>query len=269
MWILDDVAQVYPRPRGGTTAKAATGANPTGLSPPTRGNLELRRGRGLLMGSIPAHAGEPKTAAVRVDRGGVYPRPRGGTPPAIQKKASTAGLSPPTRGNPTKGGTMLREVRSIPAHAGEPPSGGGSSRDPGVYPRPRGGTLVAPIRRCISEGLSPPTRGNRGEILEIQSTHGSIPAHAGEPEPPNRWRRFGGVYPRPRGGTDESRKKRSGDEGLSPPTRGNRSPRLCLYRLAGSIPAHAGEPLSYRRHAADHQVYPRPRGGTASSGGVE
>ena len=71
---------VYPRPRGGTSSRAAPRAPRTGLSPPTRGNPPLRR-KSISGGrSIPAHAGEPPLRPLRKRRTGVYPRPRGGTP---------------------------------------------------------------------------------------------------------------------------------------------------------------------------------------------
>ena len=70
---------VYPRPRGGTSRSSAAARGQRGLSPPTRGN---RRANGIprrVRGSIPAHAGEPDTAAGRSPESRVYPRPRGGT----------------------------------------------------------------------------------------------------------------------------------------------------------------------------------------------
>ena len=51
---------VYPRPRGGTaTGRQSCRLNP-GLSPPTRGNLAMNLKYLTEMGSIPAHAGEPR-----------------------------------------------------------------------------------------------------------------------------------------------------------------------------------------------------------------
>ena len=53
-------------------------------------------------------------------------------------------------------------------------------------------------------------------------------------------------------------------DGLSPPTRGN--PHVVRIRASGarSIPAHAGEPGVCDRPSPQAEVYPRPRGGTAS-----
>ena len=73
-----------------------------GLSPPTRGNLSKCESRLIISG--------------------VYPRPRGGTPSCPSMDARRGGLSPPTRGNRAWGAYEKPAVRSIPAHAGEPPA---------------------------------------------------------------------------------------------------------------------------------------------------
>ena len=133
-----------------------------------------------------------------------------------------------------------------------------------VYPRPRGGTSSATA--CVRRkwGLSPPTRGNRPRREPKRAGAGSIPAHAGEPaeNPPDR--RLAEVYPRPRGGTHRRRVREPAFAGLSPPTRGNRPERPPRTRFAGSIPAHAGEPITGKPPRLLKRVYPRPRGGTAA-----
>ena len=50
-----------------------------GLSPHTRGNRPIRRHWPIVLGSIPAHTGEPAGRDRRLDRIGVYPRTHGGT----------------------------------------------------------------------------------------------------------------------------------------------------------------------------------------------
>ena len=52
--------RVYPRPRGGTAARAAWMRCQPGLSPPTRGNQADSPPAPMAKGSIPAHAGEPR-----------------------------------------------------------------------------------------------------------------------------------------------------------------------------------------------------------------
>ena len=90
---------VYPRPRGGTDTYRYGELLVKGLSPPTRGNPRAVAGTVRAARSIPAHAGEPRSAWTQVRPGRVYPRPRGGTDLPEGLGADDRGLSPPTRGN--------------------------------------------------------------------------------------------------------------------------------------------------------------------------
>ena len=116
-----------------------------------------------------------------------------------------------------------------------------------------------------SSGLSPPTRGNPPMICPPTLTSRSIPAHAGEPCVQSLDHRTLTVYPRPRGGTLLTAKRRVRRSGLSPPTRGNPRRASPDERPAGSIPAHAGEPAICWVFPTKARVYPRPRGGTAAT----
>ena len=132
--------RVYPRPRGGTMRATISAGVSKGLSPPTRGNLRAANEEAKAIGSIPAHAGEPSASCGYARRRAVYPRPRGGTPPPFLVARQRGGLSPPTRGNPLQGFALSTNVRSIPAHAGEPADEAARDGADEVYPRPRGGT---------------------------------------------------------------------------------------------------------------------------------
>ena len=192
---------VYPRPRGGTFASPWLAFHSLGLSPPTRGNPRTLTSRIIRVRSIPAHAGEPLARSVVRFGRRVYPRPRGGTPPAKPKGGAGCGLSPPTRGNPPPAGQRHAGHGSIPAHAGEPVPRTRIRIRGTVYPRPRGGTCCGLSAISSDRGLSPPTRGNRAGWTGSRENRRSIPAHAGEPQTarspsPSAW-----VYPRPRGGT--------------------------------------------------------------------
>ena len=217
--------KVYPRPRGGTLAASIPCITRRGLSPPTRGNQRRPLSTARGDGSIPAHAGEPRTRA---------------TLPSIG--LSVAGLSPPTRGNPGEPVVDAYRAGSIPAHAGEPCSQSWARPSAAVYPRPRGGTHQRRDLRLRVVGLSPPTRGNQLRPSGRARSRRSIPAHAGEPTIAARAASMASVYPRPRGGTRLPARLERLPRGLSPPTRGNRRRDSRRRRWAGSIPAHAGEP---------------------------
>ena len=213
--------------------------------------------------SIPAHAGEPPRHSPSCASIRVYPRPRGGTSWNSRRRSAGWGLSPPTRGNPSMFQGYQPRLRSIPAHAGEPPCGSPPACPPAVYPRPRGGTQLVCSNYKPCHGLSPPTRGNRRRPADWDWARGSIPAHAGEPRRPRIQTRARSVYPRPRGGTRNGGAKPGKWRGLSPPTRGNLGQCLRPPTATRSIPAHAGEPLGLTPLRYPARVYPRPRGGTA------
>ena len=237
---------VYPRPRGGTATPAGRLRRPPGLSPPTRGNPRALYRAVNTHRSIPAHAGEPRRRLTPPARVTVYPRPRGGTPVFGRGGNDRRGLSPPTRGNRRRAWSRRGWRWSIPAHAGEPIPEAPARESRRVYPRPRGGTAMVSAISTVREGLSPPTRGNRGSIVAISSDGRSIPAHAGEPVFLLPRRNAQKVYPRPRGGTDAVLRRQGSAEGLSPPTRGNLARRNAQLGWARSIPAHAGEPPRLR-----------------------
>ena len=236
------------------------------------------------MGSIPAHAGEPRLSPSGDKPTKVYPCPRGGTTIELAAETAARGLSLPTRGNHGFPSDEIDWRRSIPAHAGEPagrkPAG---ARQP-VYPCPRGGTWRPHRFRHSGRGLSLPTRGNLLRNRIGAGCHGSIPAHAGEPVKRNSPSGVVAVYPCPRGGTSQSSPRPRTGRGLSLPTRGNRCVRQLDQPRKRSIPAHAGEPFqahdvlfgrgSIPAHAGEPRlrpprvfvlrVYPRPRGGTVN-----
>ena len=234
----------YPRARGGTIGIINNDGYYEGLSPRTRGNHGAAIGHSDVDGTIPAHAGEPRRRSPGCSPGRDYPRARGGTEPSRSVKTFQPGLSPRTRGNPAGWKKPGARTGTIPAHAGEPPASPRCSESSGDYPRARGGTPTRKREAWSPTGLSPRARGNPGIDQEDDSRLGTIPAHAGEPQ--DGVARLCSVrdYPRARGGTQPTGTAGVNDVGLSPRTRGNRPHHPRNRRSPGTIPAHAGEPLS-------------------------
>jgi len=139
-----DVMGVYPRVRGGTSAKMNKTTPKIGLSPRARGNHLFTNGNGQLIRSIPACAGEPRARAGRWICSSVYPRVRGGTANQEKHGGKNQGLSPRARGNLVANEYDDGGKRSIPACAGEPSSAPAKSKRSKVYPRVRGGTKRSP-----------------------------------------------------------------------------------------------------------------------------
>ena len=72
-------SRVYPRVGGGTHTRNTCPSSSYGLSPRGRGNHRVPVGDRIVVGSIPAWAGEPPRAGTKLTRYRVYPRVGGGT----------------------------------------------------------------------------------------------------------------------------------------------------------------------------------------------
>ena len=196
----------------------------------------------LILGTIPACAGEPERRPTGIPHPWDYPRVRGGTSGTSTGARWAAGLSPRARGNRVLSGLDGRQQGTIPACAGEPISVVEVVAWLRDYPRVRGGTSDFLCRRACSAGLSPRARGNRGLLGNLLEHTGTIPACAGEP-----LARFSIIapsrdYPRVRGGTLRHLLPWLVLRGLSPRARGNPRSTARSLALNGTIPACAGEP---------------------------
>ena len=114
------IVPVYPRACGGTSWPRPVPAGGPGLSPRLRGNLCHRPVASTGRRSIPAPAGEPRSASDCGRPFTVYPRACGGTDLARSRPINLIGLSPRLRGNHRQPYRLRSVQRSIPAPAGEP-----------------------------------------------------------------------------------------------------------------------------------------------------
>ena len=213
-------------------------------------------------GSIPAGAGEPSYPDYKAVVVGVYPRGCGGTIGGLPKLLAAQGLSPRVRGNRIHVARVEGECGSIPAGAGEPSYPDYKAVVVGVYPRGCGGTIGGLPKLLAAQGLSPRVRGNHRYNGWCLQQRRSIPAGAGEPDPPSKFALLKTVYPRGCGGTIPLANAPRSVEGLSPRVRGNQN-HVGPGQVPGrSIPAGAGEPLLPQQPQLDNEVYPRGCGGT-------
>ena len=213
---------VYPRVCGGTVSAVVARYPAGGLSPRVRGNHRIWDREGDILGSIPACAGEPGKHGTPSLTSAVYPRVCGGTASLLAPVASVIGLSPRVRGNRWDVSSSCVGPGSIPACAGEPPSGFQPARSTRVYPRVCGGTTVTFSGLGVFYGLSPRVRGNPRSEWCWQRFVGSIPACAGEPSVECTVPHMLRVYPRVCGGTGQHDFLSQPLLGLSPRVRGNR-----------------------------------------------
>ena len=112
--------RVYPRPHGEASASFCRRESVLGLSPPTRGSRLPPLADGHGGGSIPAHTGKPRWPGSLPPPTWVYPRPHGEAHLARRRRVDAVGLSPPTRGSPSRSGGNSTRRGSIPAHTGKP-----------------------------------------------------------------------------------------------------------------------------------------------------
>ena len=98
-WSGTSPGRVYPRVCGGTDSRTRGCQRSWGLSPRVRGNRSASLKASSRRGSIPACAGEPRTASAPSSASQVYPRVCGGTRLEAELLQLLLGLSPRVRGN--------------------------------------------------------------------------------------------------------------------------------------------------------------------------
>jgi len=109
-------------------------------------------------------------------------------------------------------------------------------------------------------GRSPLTRGRPRVMWAASARVRSIPAHAGQTQPGNANAPPPRVDPRSRGADSKCEPSPGIGSGRSPLTRG-RLQHLRHHGLRlGSIPAHAGQTVCWRRPSGSTRVDPRSRG---------
>jgi len=191
---------VHPRLRGGEGMAWRKRGETRGSSPPARGREPAQHRRPLLLGFIPACAGERPSSSSCVPSRRVHPRLRGGELAGYGMAEPELGSSPPARGRVPGRQVAERNSGFIPACAGESVR----ARNPGnaarVHPRLRGGEFPRRCRADRLDGSSPPARG-RGCPAQCRRVQlGFIPACAGERVPRSVSAGSTGVHPRLRGG---------------------------------------------------------------------
>ena len=238
--------RVYPRVCRGTSMALFRPNSSAGLSPRVQGNRVAGIVRLVLHRSIPACAGEPSSTLASSRMASVYPRVCRGTRRGPTIATRRKGLSPRVQGNLNQGVNHVRNIRSIPACAGEPTTDSHAERQWTVYPRVCRGTLLPPMWGYIVHGLSPRVQGNPLRRRRTRRPRGSIPACAGEP--PRARHTVGGteVYPRVCRGTRVIVTALELAAGLSPRVQGNHGLDDIFPIPQRSIPACAGEPIPGR-----------------------
>ena len=130
---------VDPRVCGGASIPTMKDTPAKGRSPRVRGSQVLRHADAGLQGSIPACAGEPRAEPRWLGEVGVDPRVCGGAALTALTSERARGRSPRVRGSHKWVYPIFRDMRSIPACAGEPSARRAGCSDQKVDPRVCGG----------------------------------------------------------------------------------------------------------------------------------
>ena len=232
----------------------------SGSSPLTRGKPRQNRGRSLVPGLIPAHAG--KTPALpRLQRPGeAHPRSRGENFRMGGGGHFRSGSSPLTRGKLDLVRTQVRTIGLIPAHAGKTEQRSALAYASAAHPRSRGENASSSWSARSLSGSSPLTRGKLSHGWWGAFSLRLIPAHAGKTDRAAPFWELHGAHPRSRGENGPWTDPGPRLGGSSPLTRGKRElsrDRLASWRL---IPAHAGKTQRARRRHQRLRAHPRSRG---------
>ncbi len=175
------------------------------------------------------------------------------------------GPSPLARGNPDHLEHQDQRQGSIPARAGQPPSGCNRQAASRVHPRSRGATTTEGTPMQGVFGPSPLARGNQTAGRARDRCWGSIPARAGQPTTTLETCAGTWVHPRSRGATWAARFSASSSTGPSPLARGNQLSSPCQLCADRSIPARAGQPDWPPACGRAGRVHPRSRGATTGN----
>ena len=234
----------HPRSRGEYSPDSSTPAPINGSSPLSRGILSCWFGSCLLLGIIPALAGNTRCGSGSTRSRRDHPRSRGEYDRFRFGRGGRLGSSPLSRGIPaTRPGTGQRQG-IIPALAGNTPTSRREVVTAADHPRSRGEYCPKPSKTAITGGSSPLSRGIQSSYCLRWHDAGIIPALAGNTSGREAEVAETQDHPRSRGEYQETEAEEVMVVGSSPLSRGIRC-RGCT-RIAGTgiIPALAGNTFS-------------------------
>ena len=238
-----------------------------GSSPRVRGTRLWWFSCSVLLGIIPACAGNTNRLAVRRPAWRDHPRVCGEHALLMILSTGSAGSSPRVRGTRTHETYSRWEVGIIPACAGNTKRTRPWPAEAGIIPACAGNTGSSLVRWVRSSGSSPRVRGTLERLEAFARAVGIIPACAGNTahmiclELPTR------DHPRVCGEHDHIGHGGIRVKGSSPRVRGTPGRRVCAQAMRGIIPACAGNTLRPSHASSMHGDHPRVCGEHSGEGG--
>ncbi len=169
----------HPRLRGEHNIEERNQRDVAGSSPPARGTHVADDDDYLLIGLIPACAGNTRWPSLTRWRTTAHPRLRGEHPSPPIFGSFQFGSSPPARGTRPVDVFPLLRHGLIPACAGNTPYSSGITRPVAAHPRLRGEHSKSKRGTPEGAGSSPPARGTLAATSHPCLAGGLIPACAG------------------------------------------------------------------------------------------
>ena len=255
----------HPRSRGGNLLAGLGLDLGAGPSPLARGKHDEEANGGLLIGTIPARAGETCVRRPSPGPWRDHPRSRGGNVAPAQRLKQLAGPSPLARGKRRCRRAASACDGTIPARAGETLTGFLGLLLQRDHPRSRGGNAGHRAEPELQPGPSPLARGKLHPKTQTANIYGTIPARAGETITTANARELFGDHPRSRGGNSMGTGWGRLTLGPSPLARGKRRQHWHDRQTERTIPARAGETISVVQRLQILADHPRSRGGNIKS----
>ena len=209
---------------------------------------------------IPAGAGNTAPSSTGRPSNAVHPRWRGEHASGEPATLNVVGSSPLARGTHPRQQPGPRQIRFIPAGAGNTRLRASMARSRMVHPRWRGehGSNVPDL---IDEpGSSPLARGTHSHGPEPRQASRFIPAGAGNTQRHRVRQRQTAVHPRWRGEHPASNRPSPCTPGSSPLARGTLAHHIAPAKGSRFIPAGAGNTNQLDRNRSPKTVHPRWRG---------
>ena len=253
-------AGAHPRSRGEHTTRAYTRAHRWGSSPLARGTRMFTVCISLMVGLIPARAGNTARPRSRLGCCWAHPRSRGEHLTSDTQIIVSGGSSPLARGTRPLAHDVLAGDGLIPARAGNTKRDWSAVVEAGAHPRSRGEHGILALARPDSRGSSPLARGTPTQSDDVRGLAGLIPARAGNTHGFYCVEFSHGAHPRSRGEHTSEQTHECWPSGSSPLARGTPPARSPLTAQMGLIPARAGNTVMPTRFKIGRWAHPRSRG---------
>ena len=256
---------VHPRAGGEHWDARVNYVHPAGSSPRRRGTPSASRALSMIGRFIPAQAGNTRDSTVIISLPPVHPRAGGEHTLPVNHFRAVIGSSPRRRGTRPVRRHVLRQLRFIPAQAGNTTLVDFVASHQAVHPRAGGEHDITNEINQIPIGSSPRRRGTPWSSEYRPPGRRFIPAQAGNTWAPRADRAASPVHPRAGGEHFGLLTASDGGFGSSPRRRGTPKNQMRDHMLSRFIPAQAGNTSRWLCRCPNAPVHPRAGGEHSSA----